>query len=290
VWRWRLLVNGSALASAEQPCDIIPGGAARSFKPCPGSATHSFALDTEAAPFRQGSNDVRLCVTDVGWPANEACLIRTVVVDNSCGSSGSSAARALEAGFVSGGAETTVRSDRRATVRGRVEGGGDAASVCVFATISGDGEAESLEGHARADGSGRFTHVLPRGPSRRLRLVYRHGSELVERELTLRVRARPRLKLGPRSRLQNGQVARFRGKLPGPRATGRVVVLQARLGRRWQAFKSARSGIDGRFRARYRFRETTERRLYRFRAVVREQAGYPYLKGASPVRRVVVRP
>ena len=65
-------------------------------------------------------------------------------------------------------------------------------------------------------------------------------------------------------------------------------MLQARVGGRWQAFESARSGPEGRFAARYRFRETTGRRLYRFRAVVREQAGYPYLKGASPVRRVVV--
>jgi hypothetical protein len=67
------------------------------------------------------------------------------------------------------------------------------------------------------------------------------------------------------------------------------VVLQARVGRRWQAFKSARTGTEGRFRARYRFRDTTGRRLYRFRAIVRAQAGYPYLAGASPVRRVLVR-
>jgi hypothetical protein len=111
---------------------------------------------------------------------------------------------------------------------------------------------------------------------------------MVERTLTLRVGARPRLKVGPRSRLRNGQVARFRGKLPGPGAGDRIVVLQVKLGRRWVAFKTARTGADGRFRARYRFRSTTSRRLYRFRALVREQAGYPYLAGVSPTRRVVV--
>ncbi len=290
VWRWRLYVNGASHATAEQPCDIIPGSAARSFVPCPATATRSFELDTETAPFRQGVNQVRLCATDVGWPANETCLSRTVVVDNGCGSSGSAAPRSIEAVFATGGAEAVVPSDRRATVRGRIDGGGDAARVCVFATVARHGETEYLEGHAGADGSGRFTYLLPRGPSRRLRLVHRHRSRMVEGELMLRVRARPRLKVGPRFRLRNGQLARFRGKLPGPHAAGRVVVLQARLGRRWQSFKTARTRIEGRFRARYRFRETTGRRLYRFRAVVREQAGYPYLKGASPVRRVLVRP
>jgi hypothetical protein len=66
------------------------------------------------------------------------------------------------------------------------------------------------------------------------------------------------------------------------------VVLQARVGSRWQAFKSARTAAEGRFRARYRFRETSGRRLYLFRAIVRAQAGYPYLGGSSPVRRIVV--
>lgn len=287
VWRWRVSVNGVPADSAEQPCDIIPGGAARSFVPCPGSASQSFALETDSAPFRQGSNEVRVCVTDVGWPANESCLTRTVQVDNGCPSSGEGASRSLDAGFGSG-TEAKVASNRRATVRGRLTGAGAGARICVFATPSRPGAEEYLEGRSVADDGGRFTYVAARGPSRGLRIVHRHRSRSIERELVLRVRARPRLKVGPRSHLRNGQVARFRGKLPGPWAERRVVVLQARLGTRWQAFKTARTGTQGRFTARYRFRETTARRLYRFRAVVREQAGYPYLKGASPVRRVVV--
>ena len=53
VWRWRLIVNGSPAGSAEAGCDIVPGGPARRFVPCPLSAAHAFALDTEAAPFRR---------------------------------------------------------------------------------------------------------------------------------------------------------------------------------------------------------------------------------------------
>jgi hypothetical protein len=290
VWRWRLLVNGSPAASAGAGCDIVPAGPARRLVPCPLNASHAFAIDTEAAPFRDGANAVTACVSDVGWPANEVCVTRQVAIDNGCRSSGSAAATALDASFANGRAEITTASNRRVSIRGALHGrNGDriaGASICVFAEVEGNGAAQ--EGSAGTDDAGRFRYSPPRGPSRRLRLVFRHGGEQVERTLTLRVRARPRLKVGPRSRLRNGEVARFRGKLPGPGAAGRVVVLQAAVGGRWQAFESARSGPEGRFTARYRFRDTTGRRLYRFRAVVREQAGYPYLKGASPVRRVVV--
>ena len=290
VWRWRLIVNGSPAGAADAACDIVPGGPARRFVPCPLDATHSFGLDTEAAPFRNGDNTVTACVSDVGWPANEVCATRQVIVDNGCRSSGPGAATAIDASFDNGRAEATAPSNRRVSIRGALQGRNGHrvadASICVFAEVDGDGTAQ--EGSVRTDDAGRFRYSPRRGPSRRLRLVFRHGKDQVERTLTLRVRARPRLKVGPRSRLSNGQVVRFRGKLPGPGAEARVVILQARVGARWQAFKSARSGPEGRFTARYRFRETTGRRLYRFRAVVREQAGYPYLKGASPVRRVLV--
>ena len=286
VWRWRVEVNGAPAASAEQPCDIVPGGAARRFVPCALSATRGFALDTEAAPFSPGANAVRVCVTDVGWPANETCETRSVRVDNGCPSSGSSPADRLEAGFERGRGEAIVASNRRAPIAGRARGAGAGARVCVFSRVGAG--AERLEAVIPASGDGGFRPLLARGPSRALRLVHRHGARALEAELRLAVRARPRLEVGPRSQLANGQVARFRGKLPGPWAGGRVVVLQARAGGRWQAFKSARSGPDGRFAASYRFRETTGRRLYGFRAVVRRQAGYPYLKGASPVRRIVV--
>lgn len=287
VWRWRLLVNGAAVGAAEAGCDIVPGGPARRFVPCPLSAAHSFALDTESPPFREGANSVTACVSDVGWPANEVCASRQISVDNGCRSSGSAPASGIDVAFADGRAVATTPSNRRAVVRGRLGGSGlGNADVCVFSRVAG--QDEGLEGSARADDGARFSYSPPRGPSRELRFVHRHGSHLVERTLALRVRALPRLKVGPRSRLANGQTARFRGKLPGPGAEGRVVILQARVGGRWQEFKSARTGPEGRFRARYRFRATTERRLYRFRAVVREQAGYPYLKGASPVRRVLV--
>jgi hypothetical protein len=288
VWRWRVLVNGAQAAAAEQPCDVIPGGAARRFMPCGSSAARTFPLDTESAPFRRGSNEVRVCVSDVGWPANETCTARTVLVDNACPSSGQAAASGLRGALGRGARAATIPSNRRARLMGRLSGAGAGARICVFSRRLRADAPEVLEAVVPVARGGGFTHLLARGPSRELRLVHRHGALSVSDELRLEVRARPRLKVGPRSHLANGQVARFRGKLPGPDAGGRVVVLQANSGGRWQAFRSARTGPDGRFSAVYRFRETTGRRLYRFRAVVREQAGYPYLKGASRIRRLVV--
>ncbi|MCE3266465.1 MAG: hypothetical protein K0S15_1174 [Solirubrobacterales bacterium] len=292
VWRWRVLVNGIGVTSSESSCDIVPSGPARRFVPCPLSSEQTFQLDTERVPFRNGVNEVTACVTDVGWPANQTCRTRRVNVDNACPSSGSGAAARIDAAFPRGRTTATVASNRRARVTGRIapRGGGSigGAKLCVFSRVAG--RPEVLEGMVMAAAAGELSFTARRGPSRRLRLAHRWGSEQVERILRLRIRVRPRLKVWPRKRLRNGQVASFRGKLPGPDAQGRVVVLQARVGTRWQAFKSARTGPDGSFRARYRFRETTARRLYRFRAIVREQAGYPYLKGASPVRRVVVSP
>jgi hypothetical protein len=288
VWRWRVAVNGSPAGSREQSCDIVPGSAARRFVPCPLSAAQSFALDTSAAPFVPGANDVRVCVSDVGWPANEVCHSRNIHVESPCESSGTGPASELSAGFGQGRAAARAASNRRVKVSGRLRGAGPGARICVLATPSRTGAAEYPEGEVRPDAGGRFTYLVPRGPSRALRFVHRHDRSLAERELRLGVHARPRLKAGPRSRLRNGQTVRFRGKLPGPHAEGRVVVLQARVGNRWQAFKSARTAAEGRFRARYRFRETSGRRLYMFRAIVRAQAGYPYLGGSSPVRWIVV--
>jgi hypothetical protein len=290
VWRWKVFVNGALADGAEAGCDAVSGGVGRRFVPCPLSASHSFALDTSAAPFHDGANEVTTCVEDFGGPVNEVCQTRSVQVENRCASSGSVPAERLEAGFGGGRPHVMIASTRRAPIEGRLVGrGGEPVSralICALATVPGGEEAS--EGEARTDSRGHFSYLPVRGPSRQLRLIYRHGSEVVQTVLTLTVRVRPRLKVGPRAHLHNGEVARFRGKLPGPGAARRIVVLQARIGKRWQAFKTARTGPDGRFRARYRFRSTTSRRLYRFRALVREQAGYPYARGTSPTRRIVV--
>jgi hypothetical protein len=66
------------------------------------------------------------------------------------------------------------------------------------------------------------------------------------------------------------------------------VRIQARAGHRWIDLRSGLTETDGIFRASYRFRATTGRRTYRFRAVVPKQRGYPYEAGTSRVKRATV--
>jgi hypothetical protein len=58
---------------------------------------------------------------------------------------------------------------------------------------------------------------------------------------------------------------------------------------RWITFRRATSGRGGVFHSSYRFRETTRRTRYRFRALVPEQVGYPWQEGASDPVSVLVR-
>jgi hypothetical protein len=136
---------------------------------------------------------------------------------------------------------------------------------------------------------GRFTVELPAGPSRALRAAHWPTADAaLERFLRLRVRARPRLTVGPDRPLHNGERAIFRVRLPGPRADRRLVVLQARTNGRWIPIRNGRTDRRGQWRATYRFRATTGRRTYRFRALVPHQRGYPYATGHSGVRRQTV--
>jgi hypothetical protein len=81
---------------------------------------------------------------------------------------------------------------------------------------------------------------------------------------------------------------RFTVWLPGPENQGRRVRIQARTGRRWVDVRSGVTGAHGVYRAIYRFRSTTGRRRYGFRALVPKQRGYPYEAGTSKVRRAIV--
>jgi hypothetical protein len=52
--------------------------------------------------------------------------------------------------------------------------------------------------------------------------------------------------------------------------------------------RSGLAGVHGIYRATYRFRSTTGRRRYLFRALVPKQRGYPYEAGTSSVKRATV--
>jgi hypothetical protein len=160
----------------------------------------------------------------------------------------------------------------------------------VAAQVRAPGAVEHVLATPSTDRGGRFSARIPRGPSRRLRVAYWPGQTgAVERFTKIRFRARPRLRLRPRRALRMGDRLRFITRIPGPAAGRRIVRIEALAGRRWVPVASGRTGAGGVYRGSYRFHATTERRTYRFRALVPRQAGYPYARGTSRTKRKVVR-
>jgi hypothetical protein len=154
------------------------------------------------------------------------------------------------------------------------------------------GGAYARLGTATTDTRGRFRFVIPPGPSRTIRYRY-DGTDVVRPaagDIATKVTAAARLKVD-RRRLRNGQVVRFTGRLLGrpiPLA-GKLVALQAKVGRGWRTFATPRANAKGRFRHRYRFTATTGTRRYAFRVVVAREAAYPYERGVSRTVKVTVR-
>lgn len=193
--------------------------------------------------------------------------------------------------------DTSLRLDpgRRVTLAGRLTKAGDTPIADVDVAVEGQlrsGSALARIGTARTDGQGRLRFVLPAGASRTVSFRYL-GSNTVQpvgAQVVTRVRAPVRLSVN-RRRLVNGQSVRFRGRLPGKPipAGGKLVALQARVGRQWRTFATPRANGRGVFAHRYRFTATTGVRRYVFRALVTHEAAYPYETGSSPKVRVTVR-
>ena len=302
-----VLVNGTAAAPAKSgACALanvsnasVVGTVALSPSPCPGSLAASWTLDTAAAPFHQGTNSVSVCATDLATlgSANTSCSApATVEVDDSCTESPVANGQSIEADFVrSGGEKITVARGKGAQITGTLVGGGGVpiggATICLKSATLGSGQAAQPVGWVRTDPSGHFSYALPAGPDREVIVGYRHDSFEVDLPLRYLAHAGPSLKANPR-RLRDGGRVRLHGRLPGPAAGGRVVVLQAGVvgSRRWITFRRSTTDRHGRFAARYRFHSTTRKTRYRFRAVVPRQRDYPYLEGHSRPVSVLVRP
>jgi hypothetical protein len=291
IHRFLLQVNGQPVEAHAAECRAADGFALR-LRPCPLRARTTFRAATTRAPFRQGPNTVRICSIDYGLDtqANRACAERHVRVDNLCPISSAGPGRLVEAHI----SRTRPAHERgEATVRGRLRSAAGAplsgARVCVATRVPLAGAGEHVAATPLTEPDGRFTAELPSGPSRRVRVAYWWSrNDVAERHLDLRVRARPRLRLRPRHPIRNGRRVRFDVRLQEPAAPRRWVRIQARSGKRWIEVSNGRTGLNGSYRAHYRFHSTSGRHVYAFRAVVPSQRGYPYRGGHSRVRRVTV--
>ena len=168
------------------------------------------------------------------------------------------------------------------------------AEVRVGSRLVPGGPVQQL-GVARTDAKGVFTYLVPgHAPSRTIVVDYRSHlgdpDPVASAELGLKVQAGVRLRV-KRRHVRNHQAVTFQGRLlggPVP-ATGKLIDMQVKIGRRWKTFDTVRArGSNGTFRYRYRFTRTYERITYRFRALARVESGYPYTTGASGVVKVRV--
>lgn len=147
-------------------------------------------------------------------------------------------------------------------------------------------------GSVTTNDRGRFRYRARALYSVRLRIHYR-GTALIRPTSDDSVLLVPgRVSLRPsRKRALNGQRVVFRGRFRAPENldAGKLVELQAQVGRKWRTFVTARTGDDGRYVARYRFKSTTGRVTYRFRARLPKERAFPYDSGRSRMTAVVVR-
>jgi hypothetical protein len=283
--------GGAELVTDVRNC-ALAAGFATALRPCPDATSESAAVPTAAQAFATGPNAVRACAEDLGLDGapNRTCEQLVVWVDNACPSSPVAGAGPLSAGFAGGG-DSTVRSDRSATIRGRLAGAGAGATVCALTRdrVAGAPVVVSAVASTSADGS--YAIALPRGPSRDIFVHHAVGDTVIARHgLGVRSIARPSFDVDPRAGLKNGDRLWFAGALPQPACAERLVKIQARLGkRRWQAFRTDRTDTDCRFAARYKLRATRRANRYRFRTLVPQQAGYPFERGRSRVVKVKVK-
>lgn len=161
------------------------------------------------------------------------------------------------------------------------------AAVEVVAMPSAQGARASAVDAARTTADGSFSvRLSPHASSESLVVAYRAhtGDPLpaATSTLVLRVPASLSLRVSPRTSHAGGRIV-FRGVLRGGHipSSGKQIVLQARAPRAgWRTFQVLSTDRHGRYRASYRFRLRGPIR-YRFRALSRQEADFPFASGSS---------
>jgi hypothetical protein len=241
------------------------------------------------------------CLALLAWVPGATNAVRYLREAGPCRSTTIPGSEVLSAHFwrgasdtlVAGYGESAVIAGTLTTATGTPLAG---ATLCVEEQQIGAGAAASdrvvipRTGLAQTDGNGNYVYRLPAGPNREVVVVYRDGLGETTAAVRYFAPAGPTLRIAPRRTRNDGRPVRFWGKLPGPQARGRVVVLQvARGSNGWITFRQMTTDSEGRFESSYRFNRTFYDYTYTFRALVPRQAGYPWLAGASPLVPVEVK-
>lgn len=208
------------------------------------------------------------------------------------GANPAGAAVALAAGLEKTG---VLRSGQAATITGRLatrDGQPVAgAQIDVLSHLWMAGARGEIAGAVTTGPDGTFTVTVKPGPSRVITLGYR--LRLADRAYTatvaVKVAVRPAIVLrADRSSVTIGDTVTLSGRLGGaPAGSRKLAQMQARVGGRWVTFATT-PVVDGRFRHRHRFSNTTGTRTYLLRARVGTDPAWPFATSASRAVRVTV--
>jgi hypothetical protein len=139
---------------------------------------------------------------------------------------------------------------------------------------------------------GAFSFLVRKGPSRSIKIRYAGTTQIrnATANLNLNVRAKTSMRPNHRRRV-NGESVRFHGRIKTGRIPGggKIVELQVWIRGKWRTFDTTRASRRGLWSYDYRFDGTRGNQLYRFRARVPRETGYPFATGRSGVVRVQVR-
>lgn len=169
------------------------------------------------------------------------------------------------------------------------------ASLQLVVTPTATGAVPAVGQTVSTDASGRFSARVPvAAGSASYSVQWRSRSRdtlpAAVAELQRVVRASTSFAVKPSPVVYRGQRLEITGRLRGTSGTrqGTAIVVQANAGKAWRAVTTVRARANGRWSATYRVPRQL-RGSYRFRAVVKPSAAYPYATGSSARRRVVVR-
>ncbi len=140
--------------------------------------------------------------------------------------------------------------------------------------------------------TGAFSFLVRKGPSRSIRIRYNGTNQIRPATKNLLLNVRSDTSMRPnRRRVVNGETVRFHGRLKTGRIPqdGKLVEVQVWVRGKWRTFATARAGRHGSWSYDYRFDGTRGRQVYRFRAKVPPETGYPFAAGRSRIVRVHVR-
>ena len=284
--RWNNITDaGSPIDRVYYEVQNPDGSVAVPAKSIAGDApTSILGLET---PSQRGDYQLKMWLSDaegnIGAPATVPLAYRCVKADDSSG-------QQLTA-TIDGAESRVVKQDEGATLTGGLRsavGPVVNAPLCIFSNVVTDGSRDFL-GLSITGKDGGYRFAIAPGPSRNMIALYRPDHREMAAQAKIETIVKPTFKARKRV-VRNKGIAYFTGEIPGPHNDRVVVVLQARVGKGWLAFRRYRTRDGGKFKLRYRFRRTSRPTTYVMRAQVRQTTGYPYLQGNSDRLKLRVLP